>query len=230
MSKHDQGRRAFLVGTAVGAGAAASAALVPQALAKSRQQHHAATDAPVMDHVANHAMSGGHGAFFNDDDSRTITAFTERLMPGAPGKPGATDAGVLNYIDLALSGAYEDQQDFYRRGVAQLDAHSTKTYGKPFRSLTAAQQDETITALEQGKAPAFAWPTAQAFFNTVRTHTMEGMFADPVYGGNKDFAGWRLVGFPGAQPQFTQEDMQSKQAFTREPIVGLQSRAKSKEG
>jgi len=230
MSKHDQGRRAFLVGTAVGAGAAASAALVPQVLAKSRQQHHAATDAPAMDHVANHAMSGGHGAFFNDDDSRTITAFTERLMPGAPGKPGATDAGVLNYIDLALSGAYEDQQDFYRRGVAQLDAHCTKTYGKPFRSLTAAQQDETITALEQGKAPAFAWPTAQAFFNTVRTHTMEGMFADPVYGGNKDFAGWRLVGFPGAQPQFTQEDMQSKQAFTREPIVGLQSRAKSKEG
>jgi gluconate 2-dehydrogenase gamma chain len=183
-----------------------------------------------MDHVASGAMSGGHGAFFNDDDSRTITAFTERLMPGASGKPGATDAGVLNYIDLALSGAYEDQQDFYRRGVAQLDAHCTKTYSKPFRSLTAAQQDETITALEQGEAPAFAWPTAQAFFNTVRTHTMEGMFADPVYGGNKDFAGWRLVGFPGAQPQFTPEDMQSKQAFTREPIVGLQSRAKRKEG
>jgi gluconate 2-dehydrogenase gamma chain len=59
---------------------------------------------------------------------------------------------------------------------------------------------------------------------------MEGMFADPVYGGNKDFAGWRLVGFPGAQMQFTAEDMLSNQAFTREPIVGLQARAKSKEG
>ena len=177
-----------------------------------------------------HDMSGGHGAFFNDDDSRTITAFTERLMPGAPGKPGATDAGVLNYIDLALSGAYADQQDFYRRGLTQLDAHCAQTYGKPFRSLTAEQQDETIGALEQGKAPAFAWPTAQAFFNTLRTHTMEGMFADPVYGGNKNFAGWRLVGFPGAQPIFTAEDMQSTQAFTREPIVGLQSRAKSREG
>ena len=230
MAKHDEGRRAFLVGTAVGAGAAAGAALVPQALAKSRDQHHAAADAAATEHAASHAMSGGHGAFFNDDDSRTITAFTERLMPGAPGKPGAAEAGVLNYIDLALSGAYADQQDFYRRGVAQLDAHCAKTYGKPFRSLTASQQDETITALEQGKAPEFVWPTAQAFFNTVRTHTMEGMFADPVYGGNKDFAGWRLVGFPGAQPQFTEADMQSKQAFTREPIVGLQSRARSKEG
>jgi gluconate 2-dehydrogenase gamma chain len=218
-----------LVGTAV-AGAAASAALVPEAFAKDRHQHHAAMDAPAMDHAADHAMSGGHGAFFNDDDSRTIIALSERLMPGAPGKPGATDAGVLNYIDLALSGVYADQQDFYRRGVAQLDAHSTKAYGKPFRSITAAQQDETITALERDKAPEFVWPTAQAFFNTVRTHTMEGMFADPIYGGNKDFAGWRLVGFPGAQPIFTPEDMHSTQAFSREPIIGLQARAKSKEG
>ncbi len=230
MKKHDEGRRAFLVGTAVGAGAAASVALVPEALAKTRQQHAAAEAPAAMDHAASHAMSGGHGAFFNDDDTRTVIAFAERLMPGAPGKPGATDAGVTNYIDLALSGAYEDEQEFYRHGLTQLDAHCTKTYGKPFRSIAAAQQDECITALEQGKAPAFVWPTAQAFFNTVRKHTMEGMFADPIYGGNKDFAGWRLVGFPGAQPQFTTEDMQSKQAFTREPMVGLQSRAKSKKG
>jgi gluconate 2-dehydrogenase gamma chain len=234
MSKHDEGRRAFLVGTALGAGAAATTALVPEAFAKDHKQHHAAMDAPAeaMDHADDGMahMGDSHGAFLNDDDSRTVTAFTERLMPGAPGMPGATDAGVLNYIDLALAGAYSDQQDFYRRGLTQLDEHCTQTYGKPFRRLTAEQQDETIGALEQGKVSAFVWPTAQAFFNTVRTHTMEGMFADPIYGGNKDFAGWRLVGFPGAQPQFTEEDMKSTKAFTREPIVGLQSRAKSKEG
>jgi len=56
---------------------------------------------------------------------------------------------------------------------------------------------------------------------------MEGMFADPVYGGNKDFAGWRLVGFPGAQPQFSEAEMQSKQAFTRAPMMGLQTQAKA---
>ena len=223
MSKHDEGRRAFLVGTAVGAGAAASVTLIPKALA---QQQPAAANASAMNLMAEHAMSGGHSAFFNDDDAITMVAFTERLMPGAPGKPGATDVGVLNYIDLALAGAYSDEQDFYRRGVAQLDAHCTKAYGKQFHRLTAAQQDEAITALEQGKAPEFVWPTAQAFFNTVRTHTMEGMFADPIYGGNKDFGGWRLIGFPGAQPMFTQADMESTQAFSREPIVGLQSRAK----
>lgn len=236
MTKHDEGRRAFLVGTAVGAGAAASAALVPEAFAKSRGQHHAATDAPAAAEHAKPGMSGTtemasmgdrHGAFFNDDDARTITAFAERLMPGAPGKPGATEADVLNYIDLALAGAYEDLQDFYRRGLAQLDAHCAAAYGKPFRHLDPAQQDETIAALEAGKSAAFVYPSAAAFFNTMRTHTMEGMFADPIYGGNKNFAGWRLVQFPGAQPLFTEDDMRSTQAFTREPIIGLQSRAKN---
>jgi gluconate 2-dehydrogenase gamma chain len=174
-----------------------------------------------MDH------GGGLGAFFNPEEAGTITAFTERLMPGAPGKPGAHDAGVLNYIDLALAGAYSDLQEFYRHGLAQLDAYSRKTHNAPFARLSAAQQDEIITALEAGKADGFTWPTAREFFNTLRTHTMEGMFADPVYGGNKDFAGWRLVGFPGAQPQFTQGEMQSKAAYKGGTIVGLQATRKA---
>ena len=241
MKKHDEGRRAFLVGTAVGAGAAATA-LVPGALAQtSTDSSMKSMQMPMAQNMANDTakdradatvplMGGGQGAFFNADDYRTVQAFAERLMPGAPGKPGATDADVVNYIDLALSGAYKDQQDFYRRGVAQLDAHCMAAHGKPFRALPAAQQDEVIGALEHSKAPEFVWPAAPAFFNTVRMHTMEGMFADPVYGGNKDFAGWRLVGFPGAQMVFTAADMQSKEAFTREPIVGLQSQLKRKGG
>jgi len=150
MTKHDEGRRAFLLGTAMGAGAAASGALMPEAFAKEQTHHHAATtNAPAMQPMPQPVMAGmgsRHGAFFNDDDARTISAFV--------------------------------------------------------------------------------WPTAQAFFSALHKHTMEGMFSDPIYGGNKDFAGWRLVGFPGAQPEFTPEDMRSKEAFTREPIVGLQSRAK----
>jgi gluconate 2-dehydrogenase gamma chain len=237
MSKHDEGRRAFLVGTAL-AGAAATTALVPAALAQTDRPDvampadHAAKNPamdPAMHPAMDPSMGAGHGAFFNDHDARTVAAFAERLMPGAPGKPGATDADVLNYIDLALAGAYQDQQFFYRSGLTQLDAHCGKAYGKPFHDLTAAQQDETILALEQGKASEFVWPNAKQFFETLRTHTMEGMFADPVYGGNKNFAGWRLVGFPGAQEIFTEADMHSSQAFTREPITGLQARAK-KEG
>src|SRR5262245_57090943 len=221
MSKHDEARRAFLVGAAVGAGAAAGAALIPDALAQTPQAQPAAATPPA--HAHGTAASQGYGAWLNVDESATIQAFTERLMPGAPGKPGASEAGVLNYIDLALAGAYSSLQDFYRRGLAQLDDHCRASYGRPFARLTPTQQDEAITALEQGKATGFTWPSAQAFFNTVRTHTMEGMFADPLYGGNKDFAGWQLVGFPGTQPLYTPNDMQSKEAFTRAPITGLQS-------
>ena len=223
MAKHDESRRAFLVRAAVGAGAAAGAGLVPEAYAQkseTRREADAATSAPL------HSAGDGHGAFFNHDDAMTIEAFAERLMPGAPDKPGARDAGVLNYIDLALAGAYAELQDFYRRGLAQLDTFCRKNYNEPFRQLGAARQDEVIAALEEGKATGFTWPTAQAFFSIVRTHTMEGLFADPIYGGNKDFAGWRLVGFPGAQTFFSPTDMQSRQAFTRAPITGLQAQAK----
>ena len=89
--------------------------------------------------------------------------------------------------------------------------------------MESGKQDEVIAALEQGKASGFVWPEARAFFETIRTHTIEGLFADPVYGGNKDFAGWRLVGFPGGQAVYTPADLQDRQAFTRAPMIGLQS-------
>jgi len=220
MKKHDESRRAFLIGAAMGA--AATTTLVPDAIAQTHEQHGAV--APAAEAAA-HGHGAGHGAFFNDDDAATVAAFAERLMPGTPGKPGATEAGVLNYIDLALAGAYADQQDFYRRGLAELEAHCRVAHGKPFAQLAAAQQDDVIAALEQDRPNNFTWPSAQAFFATLRTHTMEGMFADPVYGGNKDFSGWRLVGFPGAQPLFSPADIQSKDAFSNAPIIGLQAQA-----
>lgn len=222
MTKHDENRRAFLVGAvagaAAGAGAVATAALVSNSEARTQPEG-------GVDSLSNAARQG---AFFNAADAATVAAFAERLMPGAPGKPGATNANVLNYIDLALAGAYTDQQDFYRHGLAALEAHCRKAYGESFAKLTEAQQDETIHALEEGKAESFTWPQARAFFETLRTHTMEGLFADPVYGGNKDFAGWTLVGFPGVQLIYTPNELESRQAFARAPVAGLQSKAKTR--
>ena len=225
MSEHDASRREFLRRATVGAGAIAGAGIVPEGLTQSHEQEKKSK--PETNTSRGPQSNGeGLGAFLNRDDAATVAAFTERLMPGAPGKPGARDAGVLNYIDLALAGAYGDLQEFYRCGLAQLDQYCRKTHREPFVRLSAGQQDAVITALEEDKATGFTWPSAQAFFNTLRTHTMEGMFADPVYGGNRDFAGWRLVGFPGAQAIFTSTDMRSKQAFTRAPIIGLQAQGK----
>ena len=214
--KHDETRRAFLVGAALGA----AAGIVPEAQAQTPDAHATTGAAP-------HAMASpeGHGAFLNDEDAATVRAFAERIWPAGPGTAGASEIGVLNYIDLALAGAYSDMQDFYRRGLAQLDAYCWSTQQKPFVQLAAAQQDDVIRALEQNKASGFAWPSAPQFFNTVRTHVMEGLFADPVYGGNKDFEGWRQISFPGGQPRFSEQDMHSREAFTRAPIVGIQARA-----
>ena len=223
MSSHDEARRAFVKGAAVGA--VAGAGLVPEALAQTQPQPHA-PHAEATTTAQSHGHDG-HGAFLNDVDAAAVKAFAERLMPGAPGKPGATETGVLNYIDLALAGAYSDLQDFYRRGLSSLDAFCHNTHKARFADLDGARQDAVITALEQGKASEFTWPSAQAFFNTLRTHTMEGMFADPIYGGNKDFSGWLLVGFPGAQPLFSPADLASKEAFGGAPIIGLQAQRRA---
>jgi gluconate 2-dehydrogenase gamma chain len=213
--KHDETRRVFLVGAALGA----AAGIVPEAQAQTHDMQTIAAAPHTM------ASADGHGAFLNDDDAATVTAFAERIWPAAPGTPGATEIGVLNYIDLALAGAYSDMQDSYRRGLAQLEGYCRATHQKAFVQLDAAQQDDVIRALEQNKATGFAWPSAPLFFNTLRTHVMEGLFADPVYGGNKNFEGWRQISFPGGQPHFTAQDMQSREAFTRAPIVGIQARA-----
>jgi gluconate 2-dehydrogenase gamma chain len=221
MTKHDESRRAFLVGAA--AGAAAGAGAVATAALVSGSPAQAGADAVVQ------PLPEGakQGAFFNVTDAETVAAFAERIMPGAPGKPGAREANVLDYIDLALAGAYKDLQEFYRQGLAALESHTRKTYGESFARLSPERQDETIRALEDDKAESFAWPSARAFFETLRTHTMEGMFADPVYGGNKDFSGWNLVGFPGVQLAFTAADLASREKFTRAPVTGLQSQVKT---
>lgn len=221
MKKDNKSRRTFLKGAAAGVSAGAVAAFIPKADAQSESTAQAATE-PLP-------ASQRYGAFFNHEQAAAVAAFAERIMPRAPDKPGATEADVLNYIDLALAGAYADQQSFYRRGLATLDEYCRSTHNAPFASLDSEEQDATIADLEANAAEGFQWPTASDFFETVRTHTMEGMFADPVYGGNKDFAGWHLIGFPGAQIAYTSAEVRSREAFNRGPIVGLQSRATRRE-
>ncbi|MGI9259267.1 MAG: gluconate 2-dehydrogenase subunit 3 family protein [Gammaproteobacteria bacterium] len=221
MKNEEKSRRAFLKGAAAGAGAGAVTALAPPAIAQTSD---------VADTTTEPLPAGiRHGAFFNHEQAAAVAAFAERLMPGEEGKPGATEADVLNYIDLALAGAYADLQDVYRHGLVALDDYCLSTYDAPFASLDSAQQDATITSLEADSVTDFEWPDARAFFETLRSHTMEGMFADPVYGGNKDFAGWHLVGFPGAQFAYTPAEVRSTEPFDRAPILGLQSQSTRRE-
>src|SRR4051794_11732753 len=126
MSAHDEGRRSFLISSAIGVGAVAGSALPKPAVAQIPAEVGAAAMSDRRPGPARAAPAPNDPkwrTFFNEDESYAVRAIAERIMPGAPGMPGATEADVINYIDLALSGAYSDQQEFYRRGLASLDVY-----------------------------------------------------------------------------------------------------------
>src|SRR5436305_13729820 len=87
----------------------------------------------------------------------------------------------------------------YRAGIEATNSYCRKTYGgKPFDRLDAKQREEVLVGLSGGKITFEHGPPARTFWTTVYQTVMEGMFADPIHGGNRDKAGWKLIGFPGA--------------------------------
>lgn len=108
-------------------------------------------------------------------------------------------------------------QDLYRRGLESLAGYCQAQYDAPFTELTETQQDEVIAALAADEADGFEAPSGQAFFSMLRNHTIEGMFSDPLYGGNLNMAGWRLIGYPGARGFFTAQELVDPN-FSMEPV------------
>lgn len=166
------------------------------------------TRASVLDAVAQGRGDGGGYAFFNANDARTVEAITERLWPGGE-TPGAVEIGVPNYIDQAMVSAYQDRQLAYHEGLRKLDGASQEIHGGVFSQLDEGQQDEILTRLQDDDLPGFDTGEAAEFFNMVHGHTMQGLFADPIYGGNRDFEGWRQVGYPGPFLIISEEQQQS---------------------
>ena len=123
-------------------------------------------------------------------DWRTVEAITARIIP-TDHEPGAVEAHCVNFIDKAL--AHEDavMQPLYRRGLKGVGDVARRRFGKPFVELTPEQQDEVLVALESDA-------TTATFFEAVRAHTIIGFLADPKYGGNHEWTGWKVVGYPGA--------------------------------
>ncbi len=127
---------------------------------------------------------------------RRSTRSSARLIPTDENGPGAREARAARYIDRALGGALASSRDAYRSGLAAMDAHADATKGGPFAGLSARDQDAVLSDMERNAATGFT-PTSAAFFNLLRTHTLQGTFGDPYYGGNADFVGWDLLGYPG---------------------------------
>jgi gluconate 2-dehydrogenase gamma chain len=138
-------------------------------------------------------------------ESDVLEAILARLIPTDATGPGATEARAARYIDRALGGALASSRQAYIIGLAALDSYARSSRGAPFAQLSATDQDAALIDVERGVATGFPGSSA-AFFNLVRTHALQGTFGDPYYGGNADFIGWDLIGYPGVRTIVTADE------------------------
>jgi len=148
--------------------------------------------------------------FFTEQEAKVVVAACERIFPANESGPGAAQAGVVVYIDHQLAGPYgtdkyrytqppfvestrghgyqgkETPQEIYRAGVEKL--------GESFAELDGAKQDQQLEAIEKTH-----------FFQLLRQHTIEGMFCDPMHGGNANLVGWQMLGYPGPQMSYREQ-------------------------
>jgi gluconate 2-dehydrogenase gamma chain len=135
---------------------------------------------PAQVAAAEKAQAMGNFTYFTKAQAADIDAMAAQIYPTTD-TPGAREAQVVYFIDLALVTFAQDKQDIYKQGLADL---STKTGGKRFAALSSSEQIALLTSIE--KTP---------FFKTVRDHTIMGMFAAPQHGGNYKKIGWTQIGY-----------------------------------
>ena len=212
-------RRKFLLGagTAVAAGMTPAAQAQTQATAQSQTVAIAAATTPEP----RLTLTETEHAFF--------VAAADTIIPADELSPSGSQCGVATFIDRQLAGAYGSgarlyrdgpfpkgkpelgyqlaltPREFFRAGIAAANEWTRKTYGKEFDRLSEKDREAALRTMEEGKAP-FPGFTSTMFFNALLQITMEGFFADPIYGGNRDMAAWRMIGYPGL-PATYQEDI-----------------------
>ncbi|MBP0491885.1 gluconate 2-dehydrogenase subunit 3 family protein [Pararoseomonas indoligenes] len=185
----------------------------------------------------------GPWLFFTADEAAAVEAIVDRLIPPDDLSPGGKDSGCAIFIDRQLAGpygrnegmymqgpwstsplptqGYQNQLNFaeqYRRGLAGLAAHVARNFGnRKVQQLSAEELDRLITSMEKREAntPEF---NGSNFFELIYNNTMEGFFADPIYGGNKDMVGWRLIGFPGTRYDYRDVIAQPNRRYTLPPV------------
>jgi hypothetical protein len=139
-------------------------------------------------------------------ERRTLEAFVDRLAPTDELGPGALEMGAADYIDLSLADFLAAEKGTIAEGLAAMDAFARATHGSAFAELRPDQKDAVLTAMEKGTASGFGGGDSRVFFNRIRRLTLEGMFGDPYYGGNRNFAGWDLIRYPGPRLAVSAEE------------------------
>jgi gluconate 2-dehydrogenase gamma chain len=212
MADNNVPRRSFLKGAGA-AGTLAATALtgaLPRPAEAQPAPAPAAQAAPQPEAML--TLTATEAAFFG--------AAYDTIIPADALSPSGTDCGLVTYIDRQLAGAWGGGARMYRNGpflqtkaeygyqlpltpreyfaagIKATNAWSTKTYGKEFDRLSPADRTAALTAMEQGQAQ-FEGFDAKMFFEALLQSAMEGFFADPIYGGNRNKVSWRMVGYPG---------------------------------
>jgi gluconate 2-dehydrogenase gamma chain len=161
-----------------------------------------ATLVPLINGIAQGAAS-----VFSPEQKQLLEAFVDRLIPTDESGPGAVECGVVNYVDKALAGDLAGEKAAMLAGFASTDAFARSKHGMGFAELAAEQKDELLIAIESNNAPGFL-PNSRAFFVRVRQLTLEGMFSDPFYGGNRGFRGWDLIRYPGPRLAVSEKEQE----------------------
>jgi gluconate 2-dehydrogenase gamma chain len=179
--------------------------------------------------------------FLTQPEIAFLDAAAERLIPTDELGPGARDAGVTVYIDRQLFSAWGTHgrnyrsgpwlegtpeqgfqsrlmpQEIYRIGIREINDHCRGAHGKPFDQLQPEKQDAILKALEKGEI-ALPSLSSKLFFDLLWRNTEEGYFADPMYGGNRGKAGWKLIGFPGMPSGAYREHIDNPELYRAEPV------------
>jgi len=161
--------------------------------------------------------------FFTAAEARVVQAACDRIFPSDENGPGASEAGVVIYIDRQLAGPYGRDKYRYTKGpfAESVPEHGYQGKESPreiyragirglenFADLSPAERDQRLRAIEK-----------TTFFRMLRQHTIEGMFSDPLHGGNANMIGWQLIGYPGPIMSYRDEiDKSYGQAFRRKPM------------
>lgn len=210
ISRRDLLRRSALAGAAA---AAAPLAIASTAEAQTPRQAAGAAPATASAMPATRPEALEH---LTASEAELLEAVCDRLIPADELGPGAKEARVVHYIDRALGSALANSRQPYASGLTALDKYATASRGKGFLQLPPHDQDSVLIDVETGGATGFTGSSAQ-FFTMVLGHTRQGMFSDPYYGGNQNFIGWDLLGYPGVRTNVRPEDQKAYEAGTLQP-------------
>lgn len=204
-------RRRFLLQLGIVGGASA---VLPRAPV------HAQAPAGCAGEAAGAAAPVPSYVFLSPPEAAFVEAAVDRFIPADELSPGGTDCGVAQFIDRQLAGAWgagerlyqqgpwqvgKPEQGYqlpltpaelYRAGIAATNRYCVAAHGREFDRLDVEQQIAVLQGLERGEISLGSLP-APVFFNALLQNAMEGFFADPVHGGNRDKASWRMIGYPG---------------------------------